>query len=326
MSTYEVSYSNTTTDLIAIVPGLNQYDQKNLVTDWETYSGSVYRANSSGYISMLYQNGRELGAAQSALVDVNTTDEWYFDSAADVVYFYLTTDPNEERMESGVDWETLKTRINNEQAERIRSYVNRPILSRKGVGTAAGSSTASVEVNWDWLIINANAKLTCAELVRPMNPELSEQLEKDIIDPETGLGTLDLLKAGQYHLWNESERQAVQVREVSINGSSTSSIVDWKGSPSVEWDILKVQIQTGATLASGSASTATYSSWGRDDTGIKISKIIDADTVTGGWDYIGAGVYVRFSAGVLTANDEYEVEVNGMAPENASIQSAQIWR
>lgn len=321
MSTYDVSYSNTNTDLIAIVPDLGAYDQKNLITDWETHSGNVYRANSSGFISMLYKNGRELGAAQASLGDVDATDEWYFDSAADVVYFYLTTDPNEERMEAGVDWETLKTRINNEQAERIRSYVGRPILKRKGVGTQSASSR-----DYDWLIINANATLTCAALVSPMNAELADELEKKIIDPETGLGTLDLLKAGQYHLWNEAEFQAVQVREVSINGSTTSSIVDWKGTPSTDWDILKVQIQTGGTLAAGSASSVTYSSWGRDDTGLKIAKIADAETVTGGWNSIGAGIYVRFSAGVLTANDEWEVEVNSQPAENAEIKTAQLWR
>ena len=320
MSTYEKSYSNTNTDLIAVVPDLGTYDQKNLITDWETHSGSVYRT-SSGYISMLYKNGRELGAVQSALVDVDATDEWYFDSAADLVYFYLATDPNEERMESGVDWETLKTRINSEQAERIRSYVGRPILSRKGVGTQSASSR-----DYDWLIINANATLTCAALVRPANSELADALEKKIIDPETGLGTLDLLNSGSYHLWNEAEFQNVQIRDVSVNGSTTSAIVDWKGEPSVDWDILKVQIQTGGTLASGSASSVTYSTWGRDDTGLKISKIIDADTVTGGWDYIGANVYVRFSAGVLTANDEFEAELNGQAPENAQIKTAQLWR
>ena len=55
MSTYEQAYSNTTTDLVSVVPDLESYDQKKLITNWEVYSGSVYRSGSVGYISNLYE-------------------------------------------------------------------------------------------------------------------------------------------------------------------------------------------------------------------------------------------------------------------------------
>ena len=319
MSTIETYYCNTTTDLLTIVPGLDGYDSKRIVTNWSVHSGSVYRADSIGYIAMLYQGGRELGAGQSALIDVDATDEWYFDSAEDVVYFYSTTDPNELSMEAGEDWAGLKLRKVQEQAERIRSYVPFPILPRKGVGTESASSR-----EYDWIIINANSTLACAELVRPYDSELSLELEKRIIDPETELGTLDLLKKGEYQLWNQGENQD-SLRSVSVNASTTSSIVDVKGNPSAEWDIIKIIIDTGGTLSSGSSSSIKYSTYGRDETGIKILKIVDDETVTGGWDYVGHGMYVRFSAGVLTTNDEWELEVSGMR-ENPSIKTAKLWR
>ena len=320
MSTYETYYCNLTTDLDNIVD-LQGYDSKKLMTNWQTHSSNLYRAE-SGYVSMLFKEGKELGAAQAGTGDLNTNDEWTFVSGDNLVYYYNdTTSPNDMMMEAGEDFVDLKTRVAKEQAERIRSYVGRPILPRKGVGTDSASSR-----NWDWLIINANATLTCAALVKVKDAEFGTELEKRIIDPETGLGTLDLLKAGQYHLWNESEHQRVQVRDVSLNGSTTAAIVDVKGEPTKEWDILKVQIQTGGTLAASSASSVTYSTWGRDDTGIKISKIVDADTVTGGWDYVGHGIYVRFSAGGLTANDEWEIELNGMAAENAVVKSSKLVR
>jgi len=319
MSTIETYYCNTTTDLLAVVPELDGYDAKRIITNWSVHSGSVYRADSIGFVSMLYQGGRELGAAQSALVDVDDTDEWYFDSAADVVYFYSTTDPNELSMEAGEDWAGLKLRKAQEQAERIRSYIPFPILPRKGVGTESASSR-----EYDWIIINANSTLACAELVRPYDAELSLELEKRIIDPETELGTLDLLKKGQYHLWNQGENQD-SLRSVSVNGSTTSSIVDTKGQATVSWDILKIVIDTGGTLSSGSASSVKYSTYGKDETGIKIQKIVDDETVTGGWDYAGHGMYVRFSAGVLTTSDEWELEVSGMR-DNPSVRTAQLWR
>ena len=320
MSTFETYYCNLTPDLDNIVD-LQGFDSKKLITNWQTHSSNLYRAE-SGYVSMLFKEGKELGAAQSGTGDLNVNDEWTFVAADNLVYYYNdTTSPNDMMMEAGEDFVDLKTRVAQEQAERIRSYVGRPILPRKGVGTDSASSR-----NWDWLIINANATLVCAALAKVKDAEFGEQLEKRIIDPETGLGTLDLLKAGQYHLWNESEHQRIQVRDVSLNGSTTASIVDVKGDPTKEWDILKVQVQTGGTLAASSASSVTYSTWGRDDTGIKISKIVDADTITGGWDYVGHGVYVRFSAGVLTANDEWEVELNGMAAENAVVRTSKLVR
>ena len=253
MSTYETYYCNLTTDLDNIVD-LQGYDSKKLMTNWQTHSSNLYRAE-SGYVSMLFKEGKELGAAQAGTGDLNTNDEWTFVSGDNLVYYYNdTTSPNDMMMEAGEDFVDLKTRVAKEQAERIRSYVGRPILPRKGVGTDSASSR-----NWDWLIINANATLTCAALVKVKDAEFGTELEKRIIDPETGLGTLDLLKAGQYHLWNESEHQRVQVRDVSLNGSTTAAIVDVKGEPTKEWDILKVQIQTGGTLADSSASSFTYS-------------------------------------------------------------------
>jgi len=265
MSTYEQAYSNTTTDLVAVVPELESYDQKKLITNWVLHSGQVYRADSVGFISQLYKNGKDLGAAESSLVNVDDDNKWYYDSANDVVYIDKESNPpNEDRMEAGVDWVTLKTRVNNEQSERIRSYVGRPLLPRKGVGTESASSR-----QWDWILIRSNALLTCAELIRPFNQEKAEMLERQAIDPEFEMGFLDRLKKGDYKLWNETTSDKVQgVRDVAIDATTTGSIIDIKGEPT-STDILKIQIQTGGTLVSGSASTLTYSVWGGNSSGVR---------------------------------------------------------
>ena len=323
MSTYEQAYSNTTTDLVAVVPELESYDQKKLITNWVLHSGQVYRADSVGFISQLYKNGKDLGAAESSLVNVDDDNKWYYDSANDVVYIDKESNPpNEDRMEAGVDWVTLKTRVNNEQSERIRSYVGRPLLPRKGVGTESASSR-----QWDWILIRSNALLTCAELIRPFNQEKAEMLERQAIDPEFEMGFLDRLKKGDYKLWNETTSDKVQgVRDVAIDATTTGSIIDIKGEPT-STDILKIQIQTGGTLVSGSASTLTYSVWGGNSSGIKTSQIVNTQTLTGGWDFIGHGVSMRMSGGLYVANDEWEVELmGGESVENPSIKVIQATR
>ena len=323
MSTYEQAYSNTTTDLVAVVPELESYDQKKLITNWVLHSGQVYRADSVGFISQLYKNGKDLGAAESSLVNVDDDNKWYYDSANDVVYIDKESNPpNEDRMEAGIDWVTLKTRVNNEQSERIRSYVGRPILPRKGVGTESASSRT-----WDWIIIRSNALLTASELVRPFNQEKAEMLERQAIDPEFEMGLLDRLKKGDYKLWNETTSDKVQgVRDVAIDATTTGSIIDIKGEPT-STDILKIQIQTGGTLVSGSASTLTYSVWGGNSSGVKVSQIVNAQILTGGWDFIGHGVSMRMSPGLYVALDEWEVELmGGESVENPSIKVIQATR
>ena len=319
MSTYEVAYSNTTTDLISVVPDLDVYDQKKLLTNWAVFTSNKYYTQ-SGFVSQLYMNGNELGSAQANVAALTENFEWFYDSGPDITYVYNSSNsPNEDRMEAGVDWETLKSRVNNEAAERIRSFVPFPIVSRKGVGTASAASR-----DYDWIIIKSNALLTCSSLVRPLNGELADELEKRAIDPETEMGLLDQLAAGKYRLWNQGERQN-EVREVSVDASSSGSIVDLKGQSTVDWDILKINIDSGAVLTAGSASSVTYSTYGKDSTGLKIAQLINGETLTGGWDYAGHGIYFRASAGKHTTNDEYEIEISNMQ-DNPKIKTARLWR
>jgi len=323
MSTIETYYCNANTDLLDIVPDLQAYDQKRLVTNWQTHSGSgnhtVYRADSVGYVAKLFREGKDLGAAQGSIPDGNTAGEWYY--TEDTVYVAATSNPNDDSYEVGPDWEALKLKVVKEQAERIRSYIGRPILSRKGVQTESAAGR-----EYDYIIIEANATLACAYLVRAHNPELGFELEQRIINTETGQGLLDLLKRGEYKLWNEVERQ-YQVREVSIDNSTTSAIVDVRGDAAINWDAIKIVVTAGGTLTQGSENTAiTYSTYIKNDNGIKNSITVNNEPISLGWDEVGHGMYVRWSAGVVTTNDEWELEVNGAIPENAIIKNVKLYR
>ena len=319
MSTYETYYNNLTTDLTSVLPDLERYDQKKMLTDWAVFSGNKYYTK-SGYVSQLYMNGNELGSAQANLAALTENNEWFYDSGPDITYVYNSSNsPNEDRMEAGEDWVTLKTRKSQEAAEQIRSFIPFPILPRKGVGTASGSSR-----DWDWIVIKSNSFLTVAGLIANQDAELAASFEKRAIDAEEGLGLLDQLVAGRYHLWNQGEHQN-QMRRVSINGSTTGDIVDVKGTSSIDWDILKIVIDSGGTLTAGSASSITYSTYGKNDTGLKIAQIINGETLTGGWNQAGYNMWFRASAGVHTTSDEYEMEVSNMT-DNAEIKTARIYR
>jgi len=323
MSTYRVAYC-TENDVQSILPNIADYDRKRIIGNWSTYSGSTYQSGSTGSVDMLYRDGLELGAAQSSLGDLNTDGEWFYDSSADVCYLYSTNDPATSHViEGGKDYSTIMTEAINRASEMVDSIVGKPIYPKKGVGYQ-GQTTR----DYDEVIILSTAGLTASLLVRPFDKDLADEIEGRWNNEETGLGMLQLIRRGDVKLHHEvGEENEGLISEVSVNGSSTGSPIDVKGSPTAD-DLIKVQIQTGGTFTYGSASSVTYSTWvGDGSTSLKIQKVIDAETIHGGYQNIGHGVSIRFSQGVYTANDEWQVEVSNSFPEtHNSIKYAQAER
>lgn len=325
MSTLAEAYCNITTDLLRI-SDLESYDRKKKITNWETHSGSVYRAGSVGYVSQLYRNDEELGAAEANLAAVDAADEWYFDSALDRVYYYdATTDPNEYNMEAGEDWATLKQRVVDEKAEFIRAYYQRPIYSLKGVNTQSASSRS-----WDNILIHCNAVLAVADLIRDKNPAEANALEMSILSElpidETGHpGLLVMLKRGDIALQHEGG-SAIKIEEKTVDAATTGGMLDVIGKPTINFDAIKVWISTAGTFTAGTTSTVKYSSNVRDSTGLQMSSVKDGEIIHGGYQEIGRGLQTRFAEGVYTLNDEWRVSLSGLRPENPKIKSMQMVR
>ena len=323
MSSYDIKYCNITTDLTAIEPSIDSFDRKRVLSGWVDGDADEYKIHNSGVVSVLFRDGQDLGSAEATEVEVDVDYEWYYDSAGDYVIVHDSSGASDSVYEAGEDWATLKERVAEEQAERIRSYVGRPIYSRKGVGTESASSR-----EYDWIIIHSNAVLTCAELIRSFDFNKAKELEQMIINPSWDVrgepsGLLDELKIGNYTLWNENTAQKRDgiAREVSIDDATTGSIVDTRGTATCDWDAIKIVIGTG-----GAVGTATYSTYVRNSSGLKNTQVVNDQTVSGGFDYAGHNVYIRFANGVYTADDEWELEVSGDAPDNPQIKSINLSR
>ncbi len=323
MSNYETKYCNITTDLQAVEPNIDSFDRKRILYGWVSENGDEYKIHNSGYVGVLFRDGQDLGSPQASEIAVDADYEWYYDSDGDYLIVHDSNDATNSVYEGGEDWETLKQRVAEEQAERIRSYIGRPIYSRKGVGTESASGR-----EYDWIVIHSNAVLTCAELIRSFDFQKSKELERRIVNPGWDVrgeaaGLLDELKAGVYTLWNENSAQKREgiARDVSIDSSTTGSIVDTRGTATCDWDVIKIIIGTG-----GAVGTATYSTYVRNSSGLKSELVVNDETITGGFDYCGCGVYIRFSSGTYVADDEWELEVSGDAPDNPQIVSINLSR
>ncbi len=311
MSTYEATYCDTNTDLQYIVPDINNYNLRRVVpSDWVS-SGTtdLYYLYSAGYVTQLFYNGEEM----TSVTDTpNANKEFNYNTSTGLLSFFLenssTSLLNSSVLEAGRDWYDTKVEAVRKASDLCRNVLPVPIYPRKGVGTASATGNDYPEI-----IVRSTAIIACADLVRPFDKEKGDELMAMAMNPE-GTGYLDMVRTGQIAL-SQDEGMAKHsgiIREVSINANSTGSVIDVRGRPSVDWDVIKIVISTAGTFTSGSASTVKYDTFVKDDTGLKIDKSSDAEVIDGGYQDVGHGMQVRFSPGVYTINDEWELEISGI--------------
>jgi len=311
MSSYEAVYANSTTDLQYIEPNINNYNMRRVLqSDWQS-SGTtdLYYLYSSGHVTQLFKDGEEL----TSVTDTpNANKEYNYNSSTGLLSLFLTNSSttllNSSVIEGGRDWEDLKLEAVKKASDMVRNIVPFGIYPRKGVGMESATGN-----NWPELIVRSTAIIACSDLVRPFDFEKSEEILNKAMNPE-GTGFLDMIRKGEIALYQDEgmAKHDGILREISINASSTGSIIDVKGSPSVDWDVVKIIITTAGTFATGSASSVKYSTFVSDDTGLKTSIVKDAEIIDGSFQDVGRGMAVRFSPGVYTINDEWELEISGV--------------
>ena len=321
------AFCNNTTDLQAVVGDIDKYDRKRVLpTNWvASGTSNLYYLHNVGSVDQLYMDGAE----QTKVSDTpNAMNEYEYQASADRLDCYIggasVTDMNSRVFEAGQDWDGLKTTVCKEQADRMRSYLNRPIYKR-GNSTYQGASAR----DYDFIVVRINAVLACADLIRSQDPERAEVIEAMALSPD-GNGLLDKLKRNEYVLWNETSFRSESgvISEVSVNASSTGYIEDIRVDqpPHTDYDEVKVVISTAGTFAVGSASGVKYDVYVKDSTGLKTHKVVDGETITGDYQSLAYGAYLRFQAGVYTVNDEWAVTFQSSEIPVGQIRSGQIYR
>jgi hypothetical protein len=311
MSTYEATYCDTNTDLQFIEPNINNYNLRRVLPgDWVA-SGTtdLYYLYSAGYVTQLFYNGEEM----TSVTDTpNANKEFNYATGTGLLSFFYESSStsllNSAVIESGRDWYDTKVEAVAKASDLCRNVLPVPIYPRKGVGMASATGN-----DWPEIIVRSTAIIACADLIRPYDKEKGDELMAMAMNPE-GTGYLDMVRTGQIALSQDEglAKHSGIIREISINASSTGSVIDVRGTPSVDWDVIKIICSTAGTFATGSASGVKFDSFVADSTGLKITKIADAVIIDGSFQDVGHGMQVRFSPGVYTINDEWELEVSGV--------------
>tara|TARA_R100000654_G_scaffold30355_1_gene55142 strand:- start:82 stop:1068 length:987 start_codon:yes stop_codon:yes gene_type:complete len=312
MSTYLENYC-TIEDIQLVAPFVFDYDRKRVISNWVSHSGSgastIYKAGSVGKLSMLYSNDIELTSV-SDIASVDADGKFFFDEDADVVYYRPTStnDPNfDESVAAGRDNKTLFTEFISRSSDFVRSYINKPIYKNKGVGTGDSLGRDFPEV-----IVRSTALLSASLAIMAYDREKGEELQNLAYNPNDNNGLLDLIRRGVISLDQDEDGRDKIVKEVSVNNSTTGAIVDTFGHPTVSYDRIKVIIASGGTFSAGSTSSITFNTFVGNDNGLKIDQVVISEVIDGSFQSIGHGIFVRFSEGVYTTGDEWEVEVSGL--------------
>jgi len=327
MSSIYSAFCNNTTDLQSVVSDIDKYDRKRVLAPnfTTTDTSNLYQLNNTGFIGQLYKDGVEM----TVVTDTpNADNEYNYSSSTDSFQFFLASSSvsalNSAVFESGQDWDTLKSTVCKEQADLMRSYLDRPIYKRANT-TYQGAS----ERNYDFIIVRINAILACADLVRSSDPEKADVIEAMAISPD-GDGLLDKLKRREYVMSNEtsfaSEKGVIQ--EISLNGSTTGYVEDIKlhGPPAVDYDEVRVVISTGGTFALGTTSPVKYDVYVKNSEGLRMHKVVDAEQVNGDYQPLAYGARIRLQAGVYVANDEWSIIFQSDELPVGTIKSGQIYR
>ena len=322
---YSEAFCNTTTDLQAVVSDIDRYDRKRVLMNnfITTDTSNLYQLVNTGHVELLYRNGIEM----TSVTDTpNADNEYNYSSSTDSFQFFLSSSSvsalNSDVFEAGEDWNTLKTRVIKEQADHIRSFLNRPIYKR-GNSNYQGAADRP----YDFIVIRCNALLACADLVRSQDPEKASELDELVLGDD---GLLVKLKRRDYVMWNETSFRSESgvIREVSVNGSTTGYIEDIKmfGPPSTDYDEVRVVISTAGTFSPGTASTVKYDVFTKDDTGLRRHKSVDAEVMNGDYQPLAYGALIRFQAGVYTLNDEWSITFQSDDVQMGTVRSGQIYR
>lgn len=316
MSTYETTYCNTTTDLLFVEPYLAQYDGKRVLSPNWVASGTThlfYLYNSGDVSGQLYLDGQEM----TAVTDTpNANNEYRYTASSDLLELYQSGGSantlNSSVVESSRDWSTLKSDAVKRASDFVRSYLPFPIYPNKGVGTQG-----STERDYPEIIVRSTAIMAVESLVRPYDVEKADQIRNQAINQQ-GNGFLDMLRTGEVHLYSsESEyKKRGILRTISQNASSTGGIVDVKGTPSYSWDKIKIIISNGGTITEGvSNTTVKFNSFIGNENGLKLEAMAINEVIDCYWQLVGHNMYIRFSSGVYTTNDEFELEISGVTDQ-----------
>ena len=305
----------TDRDLQDVFPHISEFDLKRRIYNWTGPSTNVYTAQNTGKITQLFADGVELTSDHG--LDGNN-DYYYTESTNSVQFYHTSNNPNDMIMEAGDDWADIKQRFRRKASRLIESHLDNR-MTREVMKDREG--------NYPEMIVHATALQTVILLLKAHDPnnEVIEPFKSELDE------IIDGLKSGSIVLPSSVTADSSKgvIREVSVNANSDLRPVELKGNYNAAgYDLIKLKVITGGVIG-----TSTYSVWVKDSDTLKNNQVITAEKITGDYDHVVSGLYIRWSgddvaSAITTADDEYEIEVHSSSIDTdiSSIGSVSMTR
>jgi len=274
------------------------------VEGWVNHAGSVYVAHQVGACQVVFVDGADWGATQATLVAVDAATEWFYDSAADALYIYHATDPNELRVEVGEDASTYMTWILTRGSRLLDSMLDAHLK----VPTLRDRSG-----NYDDVIIQATCYMTAWLATVSQNVEMANSYHALVSNPERS-GIADRLNKGELKLSRSMDIFSSCGEIIAETVAGDLHIVDMKGRwTGDDGDIVLVKITT-----TGAIGTGKFTSYGYDSSAktLQTRELVSAEVITGMFQHIGGGVEIQFggdSGDSATEDDQWEIKMRNAA-------------
>ena len=306
----------TDRDLLDVYPQISTSDSKIRIYNWVQHSGSLYRADSSGVVTVLFVDGQDLGdpEANSGVVDVN--GEWFYESTLDAVYYYNSaTSPNDLIMESGEDASTFRQRMRRNASRLVEAKLDAR-LSREVWRDREG--------NYPFIVTRTAALMAVSMILYSEDPtnEVGAAFDEEAMENIAALnsGAIQL----PHNVTVDSSRGFI--RDVTYTSGSVRP-VQTRGAYNGTFDLIKIKIDDA-----GAIGTATFSVYEKSSSGLKATQVVTSETVNGDFQDLTGGLQIRFAgstdSSTATANNEWEIEVYGAGERVAtnSLDSVRITR
>ncbi len=329
-----MAYCNLTTDLRDVFPQIGDYLVSKILQGWSSVSGqaNTYLLAGVGHVEVITDDGVQLTVKTSIALVQGSAGSYYYISDTNLLYVHAIdsddlTISSAPRIESTVDWDAFKTRMQNDAMEEMDSYLNRvlptPLMPRL---IKTHSSNA-----YDSPIRLSCAFLTCRNIVRRLSPgnKFAHFLEIVAINPnpEEGekLGLIDKILNGDIVLQESISAREVGKYNIHPKSSNTSTAYIWvlgtyRGLDYERW---RLQIDTA-----GVPGTATYKL--SYDTGANWDVELQETFNTDNNDRrisIGSGLEVVFY-GTFGDGDYWDIELFPLTdvPDKTKISSSELIR
>ncbi len=288
------------------------------VYGWGAVSSSIYPAYGTGIVTVLKQDGVDLGAAEASLAAVTEEGEWFWDSDTDKLSLYTATDPNTQKITAGEDHATYTTR-------RILAATN--VIDSLLTAKYQTPFQPDKSGNYDSLLQLITA-YQLAVMQSAGKLEINEKYRNMLMN-ETETGLLDQILAGKVKFEFEIDADSSKGSISAVSVSGGLNLIETRGIASgVTWDAIKVIVILG-----GAIGTATYSVFTKDPTNdtLKTNEVLTEEVIDGDFQTLAYGLQLRFrgdSGDTATANDEWEIEVRGQGEDvtNPGFRSMQAAR